>query len=58
MCWRARHRRVSGEGLKAGLLDLGTLQVVLRFAWDSFVRKIKGIESIAAAANVLPCLAH
>jgi len=36
MCWGARHFGVSGEGLKAGLLDLGTLLVGLPLAWGSF----------------------
>jgi len=36
MCWGARHLGVSGEGLKAGLLDLGTLLVGLPMAWGSF----------------------
>jgi len=36
LCWGARHLGVAGEGLRAGLLDLGTLLVGLRLAWDSF----------------------
>ena len=48
MCWGARHLGVSGEGLKAGLLDLGTLLVGLE--------GIEGIESLPDAANCpRPC---